>query len=150
MNYFAYGSNMPPEEMARLCPGARFVAVARLPGYRLDFTRFSPRYKAGVADIVRDPDAGVWGVVYALDESELGPLDDKEGLAIGAYRRIDVVVEDAGGAKIAAMAYEVVVKTRPVPPAPRYLNTILTGARRWGLPAEYVRWVEEYAAGLRG
>jgi len=147
VKYFAYGSNMPPEEMARLCPSAQFVAVARLPGYRLDFTRFSRRYRAGVADIVPDGGSHVWGVVYELDERELGPLDEKEGVAMGAYRRIEVHVETDGTA-IRAMAYEVVEKSAPVRPAASYLKTILTGARHWRLPEEYVRRVEEYGKRL--
>ena len=42
--YFAYGSNLDPEQMASRCPSARVAFLARLADHRLDFTYFSTRW----------------------------------------------------------------------------------------------------------
>ena len=39
--YFAYGSNMSYEQMKERCPDSKYVGVARLNGYKLDFTKMS-------------------------------------------------------------------------------------------------------------
>jgi len=69
---------MAPTVMARLCPGHRYLGVARLDGYRLAFTRRSVRTGSGVADIVGAPGSTVWGVVYEIGEEDLAALDRKE------------------------------------------------------------------------
>jgi hypothetical protein len=54
-HYFAYGSNMSRAELLAYCPSAHFLGIARLDGWRLDFTVFSQKRQGGVADIVALP-----------------------------------------------------------------------------------------------
>jgi cation transport regulator ChaC len=139
---FAYGSNMAAEEMAAFAPGARFVGVARLPGYRLELRRRSVRWRGGAADVVESEGDEVWGVVYELPDLSL--LDRKEGAGF-AYRRREVRVERHGESH-AALAYEVIDKEPDeVAPTREYAALLLRAARERGLPSD---WLRELAARL--
>ncbi len=139
--YFAYGSNLHLRQFKRRCPGATVVGRARLPDYRLAFTRYSTRRKGGVADIVPQPGAEVWGALYDVDEAGMAALDEFEG-APRAYRRETVLVIDDAGAERAAVAY-VANQTGQFAPSRQYLSIIANGARDHGLPEEYVRAIEQ-------
>ena len=52
MIYFAYGSNMDEARMRQRCSSARFLFKAKLPNFRLAFTRFSRTNGCGAADIL--------------------------------------------------------------------------------------------------
>lgn len=138
MRYFAYGSNMSSEELRAHCPNAAFVSIAQLADYRLDFTRYAERRKGGVADVVPSPGDDVWGVLYDIPERDLPALDRKEGVARGAYRREDVDPELASGERVRAMVYVVIDKEPSQAPGEHYLGLLLTGAREWNLPADYI------------
>jgi gamma-glutamylcyclotransferase len=141
---FAYGSNMASAEIQAWCPNARFAGVARLRNRRLELRRRSFRWGGGAADIVPAPGEEVWGVLYEIPAGALDRLDAKEGEGL-AYRRIAVEVEvEAGGRRLPAEAYEVVVKEpKEVPPTPEYAALLVRGARERGLPEE---WVARLAA----
>ncbi len=102
--YFAYGSNLGARRFRRRCPGATVIGRARLPDHQLAFTRYSRHERGGVADIVPQPGASVWGVLYEIDEACLGALDDYEG-APRAYRREAVRVIDDAGEEREVLAY---------------------------------------------
>jgi gamma-glutamylcyclotransferase (GGCT)/AIG2-like uncharacterized protein YtfP len=143
--YFAYGANLEPRRFRRRCPGATAIGRARLPDHRLAFTRYSRPERGGVADIVADAGAEVWGVLWEIDAACIAALDDYEG-APHAYRRETVRVIDDAGAEHDAMAY-VANRTGSFPPSPQYLAIITEGARAHGLPEEYVRTLEELGTG---
>ena len=145
MLYFAYGSNMNWDQMRRRCPSARFVAVAALEGYRLDFTHKSTRLGCGVADIVREESETVWGVVYQLDELDVGRLDRCEGYCpqsdASAYRRKEarVLQDDEEDKPLTVWTYEVCSKScRRIPPNKDYKDLLVSGARHWRLPDCYI------------
>src|SRR3990172_11142414 len=81
--YFAYGSNLDLRRFRRRCPAAAVVGRARLPDHQLSFTRYSRTSKGGVADIVPEPGAEVWGALYEVDEPCLAALDEYEGVPRG-------------------------------------------------------------------
>ena len=139
--YFAYGANLDLRRFRRRCPGAAVVGRARLPDYQLAFTRYSRAEKGGVADIVPEPGAEVWGALYEIDASCFAALDDYEG-APRAYRRAPVRVIDDAGSEREAVAY-VGNKTGEFAPSRQYLAQITRGAREHNLPEEYVRALEE-------
>jgi gamma-glutamylcyclotransferase (GGCT)/AIG2-like uncharacterized protein YtfP len=139
--YFAYGANLNLRGFRRRCPGASVAGRARLPGYRLSFTRYSRAEKGGVADIVPEPGAEVWGALYEVDERCLAALDDYEG-APRAYRRATVRVLDDAGREREAIAY-LANRTGDFAPSRQYLALIARGARDHGLPDDYVRALEE-------
>lgn len=142
MKYFAYGSNMAGPVMAAACAEHRFLAPARLPGYRLAFMRRSVRTGTGVADILPDPEGGVWGALYELERERMGSLDAKETLG-SAYEHLDVVVLTDDGTSHGAMAYSVIAKEPvEVRPSLAYLQGLLQGARERSLPVDYLAWLQ--------
>lgn len=145
MKYFAYGSNMSSEEMRAWCPSAQFVAAARLPHHRLDFTRYSRKREGGVADIVPARGQEVWGVLYELDAGDLAALDRKEGVP-AAYTRAFVDVAPVSGEPARVLTYTVVEKGRTEAPSREYLEIMLRGARERDLPGSYVRTLEQIAS----
>jgi len=145
--YFAYGSNMAPNVMARLCPEHRFLGVARLDGYRIAFTRRSVRTGTGVADIVAEAGSTVWGVLYEIGEGDVAILDRKEGHG-WAYVREPFTVRLESGAEQQAVAYTVRTKeSSPVRPSRAYVGSLVNAARERELLASYIRHLEAMATG---
>ena len=146
MLYFAYGSNMNFSLMQDRCPSASFLGIAELIDYSLAFTRKSTKRKCGVADIIPSKKTSVWGVIYLINEVELGMLDKSEGFnpnrEENAYIRKDVMVFRDGqiAQPFTAMTYVVQKKSdNHIPPSKDYLNLIITGAEMWHLPSEYIQ-----------
>ena len=138
--YFAYGANCSSRQMAMRCPGAVALGAARLEGFRLAFDRPSRRWGACAADVVPDPTASTWGVAWEVDEGHLARLDRFEGVATGGYFRDSQVIV-AGGRSFPAEVYRVVTPAAEGAPSGRYLHTILEGAREFGLPGEWLRYL---------
>jgi len=150
--YFAYGSNMDPAQMHARAPGAQFIVVASLEGYKPDFTRYSPRRRCGVMDVVPAKGERVWGVVWGIPDDEMQALDTFESgyeprKAADRYERTPCRVIPNGDLRrqpVEADMYEVVTKRDTIKPSRRYMETILNGARYWGLPQEYIAQLETF------
>lgn len=147
--YFAFGSNLDWKQMKERCPSTSFYCRVSLSNYRIDFTRKSSRLECGVADIVKDNNSKVYGVVYRIDEVDLGKLDRHEGYIPqrdkNAYRRREIMVlkEDNDEEPITAFTYEVEKKEFDKhKPNKDYKNLIVTGAKHWKLPKEYIKFLE--------
>jgi gamma-glutamylcyclotransferase (GGCT)/AIG2-like uncharacterized protein YtfP len=138
--YFAYGANLDLRRFRRRCPGAVVFGRALLRNHQLAFTRYDRHEKGGVADIVAEAGAQVWGALYEVNESCLRALDDYEG-APRSYRRETVRVADDKSVEHEAIAY-VANKTGEFAPSRDYLSQITRGARAHGLPEEYVQALE--------
>ena len=67
--YFAYGSNMDPEQMLTRCPRARSVGRGRIRHRRFVIN------SRGVATISPERDAKTWGGVWAISAAEEAALD---------------------------------------------------------------------------
>ncbi len=135
--------------MKERCPNASFYCRASLSNHRIDFTRKSSKRKCGVADIVKDNNSKVYGVIYRIDEMDLGKLDKHEGYVPqrdnNAYKRIEIIVfeEDNKEKPITAFTYEVVKKEfGKYKPNKEYKNLIATGAKFWKLPEDYINFLE--------
>lgn len=146
MLYFAYGSNMNFSQIKDRCPSASFLGTAKLIDYTMAFTRESTKRKCGVADIVPCNTASVWGVIYQINEVELGALDKSEGFnpnrEENAYIRKEVMVFRDGQSNqpFTAMTYIVQNKSKHhIPPSKEYLSLIISGAEMWHLPSEYIQ-----------
>jgi gamma-glutamylcyclotransferase len=129
---------------ANRCPNARFIFNALLPGFRLVFTNGGD---AGTcrADIVPDRASLIWGVVYDITDSDRRQLDAREGVAIHAYRPKEVLVHPHGDKEQRVMvltygANDPAEMQRP--PTREYLDHVLRGAQRWGLPPDYITQLE--------
>lgn len=143
--YFAYGSNLDWTQMHGRCPGAVKMSVAVLPKHRLAFTHLSRGRDCGVADVIEDSDAEVWGVVYEITDADRESLDKSEGYKrtsdSGAYlwRPKRVLIADWAEQALDVFAY---VVARPqlsgYLPSRAYVGQIIAGARHWQLPAAYL------------
>jgi gamma-glutamylcyclotransferase (GGCT)/AIG2-like uncharacterized protein YtfP len=131
---------MDPQTFRHRCPGARPLGRARLPGYRLAFSRYSHQRQGGSADVVEDASSTVWGVLYEVDEGCIASMDRVEGVPT-AYRRERATVFDDAGQPQEAITY-VANPTGDFLPSRSYLEVILRGARAYGLPAEYIGHLE--------
>ena len=138
--YFAYASNMDPKRFRRLCPRGAFVGPARLPDHRLAFSRYSSQRRGGSADVAPDAESEVWGVLYQVSTADLDALDRSENVP-AAYRREEVVVEDAEGRERQAVTY-VANRTGDFLPHRDYLALIVQGAEARGLPQEWVGYLK--------
>lgn len=146
MLYFAYGSNLDWDQFKTRCPSARFICKGVLKDYRFGFTRRSSNRRCGVMDIIKDRGKIVWGVVYHIDELDLGRLDTSEGYNPGrqrnAYQRIERIVYDEGDENkpLTVYTYDVVEKSEDtIPPNQEYKSLIVNGANYWKLPEDYIR-----------
>lgn len=154
MLYFAYGSNMDWQQMRGRCPSARFVGRAVLPDYRLAFTRRSDARGCGVADAVLEKGRCVWGVVYEISDLDVGGLDTPEGYRPGRemnsyWRRGCVVLLDGDEQQpLTVSTYFAEREPDPPPPNQAYMDLLLSGARHWCLPDEYIKDLERI--GVRG
>jgi len=149
MLYFAYGSNLNWEQIKKRVPSSSFHGIAKLENYRLDFTRKSVNRGCGVADIVKDENKDVWGVIYQFDEKDLGKLDKCEGYnpnrVENAYRRIEkmIYLEGKKDQPMTVYTYEVIDKEfGKYKPNKDYKGLIVTGAKYWDLPKEYIKFLE--------
>lgn len=144
--YFAYGSNMDAGQMRERCPSALFVRTMRLPGYRLTFPRYSPRWMGGVASIEPDPNSAVEGVIFRLTPEDLEKLDGYEGVEIGAYRRMRLDLPSGVDVLNEVWTYVAVSQEdKPFHPSPDYISRLVAGARQHKLTPAYIAWLERQA-----
>ena len=143
MLYFAYGSNMSRAQMRERCPGHELIGKAVLMNHALCFPRSSPVRNCGVAGIVVQPGAEVWGVVYRLHDEDLAALDRREGYDpskpahVNRYNRMNVrALKD--GAPLDCVTYIASAQPGRHVPNAAYMAAIITGAEENGLPADYV------------
>ena len=128
--YFAYGSNMCPEQMARRCPGGQALGQAELRDWR--FLINTRTY----ATIEARPGAATHGVLWSLTPGHITELDHYEAVAEGMYFKKTIIVQRAD------RPVEALVYIDPVcelgQPKPDYIRTILDGAAHFALPPEYI------------
>src|SRR5262245_37837744 len=142
--YFAYGSNLDHATfVGRRGMRALATRVARLDGRRLTFD-LPVGGERGVANLVDDPDAHVWGVLHLLTPEAFEVLDRTEGVGAGFYERCAVRVVTSDGEVLDAGTYQ---SSRGQPgrkPSARYMRIVLGGARAHGLPEPWIRHLERY------
>jgi phage replication-related protein YjqB (UPF0714/DUF867 family) len=128
--YFAYGSNLCVEQMARRCPDATDPRPATLADHDWLIN------ERGVATVEPLPGAVVHGVLWRVSGHDLKTLDSAEGVPV-RYRRDRLVVHTADGPHDAW----VYIDPRVEAGAPRagYLERVIDGARHHRLPQ---RWID--------
>ena len=141
--YFAYGSNMSVQAMARRCPRSKAICAARLERHRLAVMR------EGWLTAVRDPRSAVHGVLWDVALSDMPALDRYEGLAQGLYAKLPQPVVAPAGAKRALVYFG--ANAGPGIPRSDYMAEIVAAARAWPLPAEGIHALEAiFQAASRG
>jgi len=139
--FFAYGSNLIPEQIQTRCTKPEVVAVARLPGHRVGFFGYSKVWDGAVETVYADQGADVWGVVYRLTIGDSNRLDSWQDVRLdgtGSYFHYPAVVYDAEGTGHLVLLYKKETLGEPLPPARPYLDRILEGAKVRGLPEPYI------------
>jgi gamma-glutamylcyclotransferase (GGCT)/AIG2-like uncharacterized protein YtfP len=101
--YFAYGSNLDPDQKEARTGRIREARKARVVGYQLAFNKLG-RDGTGKANIVPDKTSEVWGVVYRCDPAGLQRMDHSEGIAGGHYQRTRIFVQAESGEKLEAIS----------------------------------------------
>jgi hypothetical protein len=148
MLYFAFGSNLDPDQMRARCPAHNVVGMAVLRDHKLNFPIFSPGWGGGVASLQLSHGNDVWGMLYELSDEDLRSLDGHEafhgpGNPHNLYEREPVWVElvrpEDGSVprRVKAAAY-LAHTANPSPPSRRYLDAVLKGARAHKLPDDYI------------
>jgi hypothetical protein len=147
--YFGFGSNLDVARLRIHCPSAELISTARLADHRLAFTLESKRnWLGGVADILPEPGAEVWGALWHIDVGESEELDRQEGLFRDppAYHRVALEVATPPGELVACRSYRVVTPdVQGFAPSPAYKATLLRGARALGLPPAYIAGLKALA-----
>lgn len=147
MLYFAYGSNMDPEQIKTRCPGAEYVGIGLLPDHALCFPRRSSKRNCGVSSVAPLAGHDTWGVIYRLSPGDLASLDANEGFrsdrtaTLNSYNRVEVVVS-VDSVPIQMVTYIAVNQESPPLPNAAYLKHLSDGARRHRLPAAYLEYLE--------
>jgi len=145
--YFAYGSNMDPEQMKTRCPNAELVGIGVMENHVLCFPRRSVKRNCGVSSVAPLAGHKTWGVVYRLTSKDLAALDGSEGFRsdrapkLNSYNRVGVIVsfDDLPTDMVTYVA--VAQEDVPLPNA-AYLKHIREGARYHSLPAAYLEHLE--------
>lgn len=143
--YFAYGANMH-EHTFRVRRGIRPLECrsGRIRGYRLRFNlEGRPKGKAAPANLCPDLEAEVWGVLYRITRHDLMRLDATEGVPGRGYRHVVVAAADAAGRRVEVVTYIAEGKEVDGRPSLRYITLLRDGARAHGLPAHYIRFLED-------
>ena len=127
--YFAYGSNLSTRRLVARVPSAAAVGRARLRDYAFRLDK-PGRDGSAKANLVAEPGAAVWGVLFSLEASEWPRLDACEG----GYRRIAVSLQTEGGPVERAETY--LSDRRDAEPLafPSYVAWMIEGAREHALP----------------
>lgn len=147
--YFAYGSNLDLDQMARRCPSARPMGAATLADVCLAFAGQSSIWGGGVATLLPAPGERVHGLLWTMSDEDWVSLDIAEGVP-KSYQRIEREARTVDGATLRVNAY---TKHDPrlAPPSLAYREVIARGYARMGFPAEALQAAVDRSAGpIRG
>jgi hypothetical protein len=120
--------------MAKLCPQAEALGAARLDSHRFFVAH------GGYGSIAPKRGATVHGVLWRISARDRVALDGYEAIGDGLYQHATLPVhfEDK---LLRALVY-VANDPRPARPSERYREMVLTAARVWNFPPDYMRSLE--------
>ena len=133
--YFAYGSNLCVEQMARRCPDAADPLPAVLADYDWLIN------ERGVATLEPFTGSTVHGVLWTLTDGDLANLDRAEGVP-DRYRRDRLRVHTAFGPSTPWVYID--HRVQPGAPRPGYLDRIIAGAAHHGLPHQWIDFLRRW------
>lgn len=157
MLIFAYGANLNYVLMRNRCHSAVPLYKAVLNNHTLAFSRRSKTLDCGVATVVSAEGKQVWGVVYEILESDCPRLDSYEGyipgrlIGVDAYVRTEYQLQRVGLTRTVVTVWVYVAIQQENPPLPNdaYKETVVEGAKFWGLPAAYITELGQIQVGNR-
>ena len=140
--YFGYGSNLNEDYMRQWTPSLKFISLARLPNFEIQFRKYSTDLEGGISSIIEKPGGMVQGIVYTIEKLEMEALDILEDVPLGIYKRetFKVVAED--GTWYNADLYRVVNPKGPFTPSVKYLGYMIEGAKAQGINQPWIDYLE--------
>lgn len=129
---------MSTDRLKARIPDAVPVGRAHWSGMRLVFNKVGGD-GSGKANLVEDPGALAWGVVFQVGVSDWASLDEFEP----GYARVTCSVIADSGETLGAQVYLGVGETRDTPPHDWYRDHLIRGAVEHGLPTEIIREIRE-------
>jgi hypothetical protein len=127
---------------------------ARARGWRLVVDKPSLLGTAeGMASIVADPAAEVWGVLYDISAEDYEHLELTEGVRIDHYRTTEILVEPLADAAVHANGHDPLIgegapvvavtvtsdeRDSALRPTTRYMGILVSGAEEHGLPSSWI------------
>jgi gamma-glutamylcyclotransferase (GGCT)/AIG2-like uncharacterized protein YtfP len=159
--YFAYGSNLCPQERVRWLAqhglhehDLRPVSLAWLPDQALSFGYWSSRRGGGALDIRPHRGSIVHGALFEVSAAGWHMLDIKEAVAQPAagYERCRARAVLPDGQTVDVQTYRVKSADRRshCHPAPGYLETVRSGIDHWQMRAEAHEALDAAADGSGG
>lgn len=129
--YFAYGSNLDPDQMADRLPDSEPVGSATLRDYRLDFGGHSPHWDGAPATVWPIDGESVRGFVYQLTDEAVAILDSYEGHPV-RYERTSLAVDLDDGRTVEAAVYIKSLEEPGPPPPDEYFEQLRAAYERLG------------------
>jgi hypothetical protein len=143
--YFAYGSNMNPEQIQKRGVKPRHILPARLPGHELAFFGHTRVWDGAMESVVPSP-GDVWGIIYEISFSAREVLDSWQDARLdgtGVYFHYPTEVIDVNGKSHPVVLYKKDLLGERTLPSQEYLDFILAGAIQHGLPCRYIDKVRD-------
>src|SRR3989339_19857 len=137
--YFAYGSNMYSKYFSSRIISAKSVGGSYLKDKKVLFNKRSLD-GSGKANIVDSPGHVTWGVLYAINASDLEILNRIE---IG-YSLILVKAWSLDGNLVEAVSYVSTNLTDEPVPYEWYKNLVIAGAIEHDLPKDYIAYLKHF------
>ena len=131
--YFAYGSNLWPEQLRSRCATATTDGRASLTGWAVAYDKPGMDGTAKM-NLRPSPESVALGVVYEIEDRERDALEASEP---GYTPFVTVVALDSGD-EVNALTFAFEPKGTDAQPSDWYVATVLAGARRHGLDPDYV------------
>jgi gamma-glutamylcyclotransferase (GGCT)/AIG2-like uncharacterized protein YtfP len=123
--------------MQAYCPRSPMIDIGWLEGWRLTFAGESELgWEGAVTTVVESPGDRVFVAVYDIHPLDEKQLDEVEGIAAGAYRKLHARVATLDG-EVTAWMYVYDGYEGGLPTA-WYLAEIAAAAEKAGAPADYV------------
>jgi hypothetical protein len=141
--YFAYGSNMDPEQMHYRCPGASVIDTATLAEHRFIINR------QGFASVVPVTACNVFGVLWEITPIHERMLDDYEGIDEELYYKTTVAIKLTTAGIQQVLIYIAGDQVEGVPQY-SYMHKIVAAAEFFRFPKAYVRELQSWLPTRRG
>jgi len=143
--YVGYGSNLNVEyTIADLLPNGRFIMRAYIPNYQVQFRKWSNNSRGGISCIIEAPGEMVEAAMYEVPQSDLDTLDYKLDYYVPDYKREIFKVMGEDNEWYQASLYRLWEPKGPFPPARRYVEGMLEGARQLELSPAYIQRIEGF------
>ena len=143
--YVGYGSNLNVSyTITDLLPNGRFLMRAYIPNYQVQFRKWSNNSRGGISNIMEVPGEMVEAAMYECPQSDLDTLDYRLDYYVPDYKREIFRVMGEDGQWYQASLYRLWEPKGPFPPARRYVQGMLEGARQLELSPEYIERIEGF------